>query len=199
MPGFDYNGLSVRYVEVGSGEPVVLLHAGASSGNQWRKLSDRLQDAYRLISPDLIGFGQTPVWPGPSELTHDDQAGLVRELIDTTGAGSVHLVGHSYGGATAVRLLVAEPSIVRTLVLIEPILTPLLPQAGDHELFNEYVGFARDLSSRRRADTKRRHESPLSTCGTVRAPGTASPKSLVGSSSAFHDRRPMPSSRTSAT
>lgn len=142
MPTFDYNGLSVHYVESGSGEPIVLLHAGASSGKQWRRVGERLDYRYRLISPDLIGFGQTPLWPGPNELTHDDQAGLVRTLIMMACTGAVHLVGHSYGGATAVRLFLAEPALVRALVLIEPILTPLLPQAGDHELFDEYERFA---------------------------------------------------------
>ncbi len=145
MASFEASGLVAHYVESGAGEPVVLLHAGASSGKQWREVSSRLDGSYKLIAPDLIGFGETPGWPGPDELTHDDQADLVRELVNTVCAGPVHVVGHSYGGATAVRLFLVEPTIVRSLVLIEPILTPLLPQAGEHGLFDEYWRFAQSF------------------------------------------------------
>ena len=53
-----------------------------------------------------------------------------------------HLVGHSYGGATAVRLMLQNRELVRTAVLIEPILTPLLQLAGEDQLFREYFDMA---------------------------------------------------------
>ncbi len=100
-----------------------------------------LQDRCRLIAPDLLGFGRTGAWPVPGELTHDLQADLVAALIDGDGCGSVDVLGHSYGGATALRLVARRPELVRSLVLVEPVVTVLLREAGD-TLFDEYRGMA---------------------------------------------------------
>jgi pimeloyl-ACP methyl ester carboxylesterase len=142
MPSLEHAGITAQYTESGDGEPVVFLHAGASSSRQWRKITPRLENNFRLLAPDLIGFAQTPPWAGTRELTHDDQAALVRSLIEATCDQPVHLVGHSYGGATAVRLWLAMPTLVRSLVLIEPIMMPLLEQVGEQALFGEYQTFA---------------------------------------------------------
>ncbi len=154
MPSFDQQDLSVQYLDTGQGEPVVLLHAGGSSGKQWEKARARFPDGYRILAPDLIGFGQTGAWPGPGELTHDHQADVVLSLVERHCESPVHLVGHSYGGSTAVRFALAFPERVRSLVLIEPNVVPLLADAGENELFDEYVRFATafidDVSSGRR-------------------------------------------------
>ena len=133
---------TVTYVEHGSGQTIVLLHAGAGSGKQWAKTAPFLQSHFRLIAPDLWGFGATDPWRGEHELTHDDQALLVSRVVKATCPDSVHLVGHSYGGATAVRLVLGRRLEVLTLTLIEPILTPLLDLAGESALFTEYHDMA---------------------------------------------------------
>ena len=120
----------------------MLLHAGATSGKQWAKVAQILQDKFRVIAPDLWGFGETEHWSGEEELTHDHQAILVVGVIEQLCDGPVHLVGHSYGGATAVRVMLHHRALVRTSVLIEPILTPLLNLAGEQGLFREYVTMA---------------------------------------------------------
>ncbi len=138
MPKFEYEGITAQFGDSGTGDPVVLLHAGGSSGRQWRKMGAYLDAEYRLIAPDCIGFGGTGPWPGPDELTHDTQAQLIRALIERVSDTPVDVVGHSYGGSTAVRLALMTPEWVRRLVLIEPIVTVLLPQAGEDSLFAEY-------------------------------------------------------------
>jgi pimeloyl-ACP methyl ester carboxylesterase len=55
---------------------------------------------------------------------------MLASLIDEQCDAPVHMVGHSFGGAIAVRLALARPEMLRRLVLIEPVLTPLLPLAG---------------------------------------------------------------------
>jgi len=148
MPTFEYKGKTAHYIESGAGDPVVLLHAGGSSSRQWRKMGTHLERTYRLIAPDLYGFGETDAWSGPGDLTHDAQADLARALIERTCDVPVHIVGHSYGGATAMRLWLTAPELVRSLVFIEPILTPLLPQAGEETLFTEYRTFAETFMQR---------------------------------------------------
>jgi pimeloyl-ACP methyl ester carboxylesterase len=136
------DGRRVSYFETGSGAPVVLLHAGAGSGKQWTKIARLLEARFRVIAPDLWGFGGTESWSGGHELSHDDQALLVSELVGRLCDEPVHLVGHSYGGATAVRLVLRNREIVRSVVLIEPIQIRLLSLAGEVKLFREYLDMA---------------------------------------------------------
>ena len=142
MSTADYQGISVHFSDTGTGVPVVLLHAGASSGAQWKGVVPLLGRQYRTIVPDLIGFGQTASWPGPAELTHDAQAGLASTVLNAVGVSSVHVVGHSYGGATALRFAVQDPERIRSLALIEPQVAPILLQAGEQALWQEYRSFA---------------------------------------------------------
>lgn len=133
-----FGNLSANYIQCGEGPDVVLLHAGGSSGAQWRKAAAILEDRFRLLMPDFIGFGGTDSWPGPGDLSHGDQASLVASLVEARCVKPVHLVGHSYGGAVAVRLALVRPDMLARMVLIEPVLTPLLNQAGQSEIFEEY-------------------------------------------------------------
>jgi pimeloyl-ACP methyl ester carboxylesterase len=135
MPFCQVNGFAAHYMEAGKGETLVLLHAGGTSSVHWRKVVPHLQDRFRIIAPDLIGFGETGAWGGGRELTHDDQADLVRGILQFAAAGRVHLVGHSYGGAVAVRLALRYPDLAKSMVLIEPVLSPLLRQAGATALY----------------------------------------------------------------
>lgn len=138
MPEFDFKGLRVSYRTWGEGLPVVLLHGGGASGALWEKVAAALGSGERLIAPDLLNCGMTESWPERGALSHDVQAELVAQMIDEQGGGPMDVVGHSYGGATAVRLVVNRPETVRSLVLIEPILTCLLREAGD-PIFEESV------------------------------------------------------------
>ncbi len=133
-----FGALRAHFTQSGAGPEVVLLHAGGSSGAQWRKSGAVLEQHYRLTVPDFIGFGKTDSWPGPGELSHDDQAALIASLITEECTAPVHMVGHSYGGAVAVRLALAHPEILGRLVLIEPVLTPLLNLDGREDIFEEY-------------------------------------------------------------
>ena len=142
MAQLTIDGRHVSYLEYGSGAPIVLLHAGGASGKQWAKVGALLEARFRVIAPDLWGFGGTEHWSGEQELTHDDQALLVAGVIEQLCKQPVHLVGHSYGGATAVRLMLGNMALVRTAVLIEPILTPLLRLAGEEDHFREYLQMA---------------------------------------------------------
>jgi pimeloyl-ACP methyl ester carboxylesterase len=147
VPRTIIEGRRVSYCDSGAGAPIVLLHAGGASGKQWTKTARALEARFRVIAPDLWGFGDTESWSGAEELTHDHQALLVAGLIEHLCKEPVHLVGHSYGGATAVRLMIGNRTLVRTAVLIEPIVMPLLKLAGEERLFREYLEMARSFRS----------------------------------------------------
>jgi len=129
------NEISAHVSETGEGEPLVLLHSGAGEARDWRRFQAALPAGFRCAALDFYGFGRTPPWPGPAALTIDDQAHLVAALARSLGT-PVHLCGHSYGGAIALRLVATQPELVRTMALIEPQAYPVLREAGD-PLFEE--------------------------------------------------------------
>ena len=111
--------------EAGAGVPIVCIHASASSSGQWRPLMDRLAGRFRTLAVDLYGSGKSPDWPADRPLTLADEAALLEPIFRSVG-DRVHLVGHSYGGAVALKVALAGPGRLRSLVLFEPVLFALL-------------------------------------------------------------------------
>jgi pimeloyl-ACP methyl ester carboxylesterase/GNAT superfamily N-acetyltransferase len=119
MVGIEMSHAGIAWAEAGSGQPVALLHASASSSAQWQELTQALQIRFRVFTPDLHGHGGSAPWRGPAPLTMADEAAIVTALADRAGE-PVHLIGHSYGAAVALRFAQAHPERLRSLVLIEP-------------------------------------------------------------------------------
>lgn len=101
-------------------ETVVLLHSSGSSSRQWSALIGRLSPYYDVRAVDLHGHGAQPAWPGRPSLTLADEVTLVEPILREVG--TVHLVGHSYGGAVALKVAELHPQSVRSLVAYEPVL-----------------------------------------------------------------------------
>lgn len=125
MPNIEVSGSRVEYLEEGRGEPLVLLHSSGGSGAQWRALVERLSPRYRVLAPDLYGYGATAPWPGRGPLRLACEAQIVRAMLSRAGAPA-HLVGHSYGGAVALHVARESGAQLRSLTLIEPVAFHLL-------------------------------------------------------------------------
>jgi pimeloyl-ACP methyl ester carboxylesterase len=111
-------------------DALVLLHAAASSGAQWRGLQRVLGRRFRLLMPDLYGDGlSTATLPAQGKSILEREVVLVQATLAAAG-GRAHLVGHSYGGLIALLATIAFPSSVRSLFLIEPIAFDLLRADG---------------------------------------------------------------------
>jgi pimeloyl-ACP methyl ester carboxylesterase len=110
-------------------EPVFLLHCSGSSGAQWRALGEKLAGRYRVLAPDLIGYGSAAPWAGRAEFNLAQEAALIRSMIGLLEE-PVHLVGHSYGGAVALHIARTRPELLRSLTLVEPSAFHLL-RGGD--------------------------------------------------------------------
>jgi pimeloyl-ACP methyl ester carboxylesterase len=106
----------------GDGAPVVLLHASLASKSQWTPLVERLAARYRTIAVDLAGYGDNAM-PVAAPFTLDDEVRIVAAHVDNTaGPGArVHVVGHSYGGAVALRYAQRHGHRVASLSLYEPV------------------------------------------------------------------------------
>jgi pimeloyl-ACP methyl ester carboxylesterase len=107
--------------------PIVLLHSSLSSKSQWSRLVRSLEKQYRVLAIDLHGYGERamPIWPPGFSLANE--IALVLDILrDEIGDTSFHLVGHSYGGAVALRLAAEQPGRIRSLSLYEPVAFGLL-------------------------------------------------------------------------
>jgi len=111
--------------EAGSGPAVVCLHCSASTSGQWRPLMERLAERYHVIAADLYGSGKSPPWPGERPMWLDDQIALLEPVFECAGE-SFHLVGHSYGGAIALKAALRFRTKLKSLVLYEPVLFSVL-------------------------------------------------------------------------
>ena len=106
------------------GDTVVLLHSSASSARQWQPAVAALQAHFSVHAIDFHGHGARPDWQGGAAMTLADEVALVEPLLEQ--AGGAHLIGHSYGGAVALKLATRLPALVRSVVAYEPVLFGLL-------------------------------------------------------------------------
>jgi pimeloyl-ACP methyl ester carboxylesterase len=111
--------------EEGTGPAVVCIHASASSSGQWRPLMESLAGRFRVLAVDLYGSGRSPRWPDDRPLSLADEVTLLEPVLAAAG-DRFHLVGHSYGGAVALKAALADPARLRSLVLYEPVLFSVL-------------------------------------------------------------------------
>lgn len=111
--------------EAGSGPTVLCLHSNASHSGQWRGLMELLGDRFRVVAVDSYGAGKSPEWPSDREITLADEVELIEPLL-AAAPGGVHLVGHSYGAAIALKAALMHPTRVRSLAVYEPTIFALV-------------------------------------------------------------------------
>ncbi|MEV0202452.1 alpha/beta hydrolase [Nonomuraea sp. NPDC050691] len=102
---------------------MVLLHSGVCDRRMWDPQWTALAAAgYRVIRPDLRGFGLSPVADRPYSDADD-----VAELLRTLGVGRAALAGSSYGGRVALELAASRPELVTALALLCPAVPGQVP------------------------------------------------------------------------
>ena len=111
-----------------SDTPVLLLPGRTSGVPMWSENLARLLAHHSVIAVDALGDAGLSVQSTPLTST-EDQAIWIDEVIRRLAPDGVHLVGHSFGGATAVTYARLHPERVRSLVLLEPVFTFGYPPA----------------------------------------------------------------------
>ena len=110
--------MKTDFIEDGHGSAVMLIHSTVAGNKQWRKLIEYLSQQYRVIAPNLFGYGSTPNWSKNRNQTLSDQVDLLRVFFDQNE--SISIVGHSFGGSVAMMAAKKYPEKIKKLVLIEP-------------------------------------------------------------------------------
>ncbi len=110
----DVNGVQLAYEERGGGMPLVLLHGFPFSRQTWERQLRGMANTYRVIAPDLRGFGESSGTPSTLEELADDLHALIAHL----GLPSVVVAGFSMGGYVLFRYFAHHADRVKALVLI---------------------------------------------------------------------------------
>lgn len=112
-------GFEVVYLEGGSGEPLVLVHGFGADKDNFTQVSRALTPHYRVIIPDMPGFGESSK---PTDVTYtiDEQALRLDQFMTAIGVDGAHLGGSSMGGWTVLQYAALFPQKTRSLWLLAP-------------------------------------------------------------------------------
>jgi pimeloyl-ACP methyl ester carboxylesterase len=116
----DANGIKTNYMEAGSGPAVILVHGsgpGVTAYANWRLVIPALAEQFRVIAPDMVGFGFSER-PDNAQYGVQTWADQVVGLMDSLGVAQASIVGNSFGGAIALRIATQHPDRVNRLVLM---------------------------------------------------------------------------------
>ncbi|HEY1078298.1 MAG TPA: alpha/beta hydrolase [Fontimonas sp.] len=129
MPQIQLDDLALNYIAAGDGEPLVMLHGLGGSVEDWEYQIPYFAARYRVLAPDLRGFGATP--RGRRRISIPQLARDVRAFVDAMGVGRFRLMGHSMGGAVAQEFTLAQPQRVERLVIANSVPT-FQPESPRH-------------------------------------------------------------------
>ena len=113
-------GITTNYHDQGAGDSVLLLHGsgpGVSAWANWRLVIPSLAKNFRVLAPDIVGFGFTE---RPDGISYDMEIWLKHALdfLDAMEIDRAHVIGNSFGGSLAVALAIQAPERVSRLVLM---------------------------------------------------------------------------------
>ena len=147
---FDSNGIKIRYLTEGKGEPIVLLHGWMGDSSMWGRLdTNPATKEYQLIAVDLRGHGKSGKPHDPEKYGPEMAEDVVR-LLDHLKLPKAHLVGYSMGAIVAGKVAATHPERVLSVVYggQAPILTgKVKADAREIEVFAKAVEEGKDLGS----------------------------------------------------
>jgi pimeloyl-ACP methyl ester carboxylesterase len=109
----------IAYSEGGKGEPVVLIHGFGASSDNWNRMAGRLTKKFRVIAPDMPGWGQSTRTDSAS-YAYPQQVERLHQFLGALGLKRFHLMGHSMGGFISSAYAARYPEEVITLALLAP-------------------------------------------------------------------------------
>ena len=113
----DSGGHTLHYLDGGKGEALVLLHGIFAEKDHWVDFARPLTPHYRVLAPDLPGFGESTRLPR-TDYSYAEQVEYLKEFLDQVGVQRVHLGGSSMGGTIAVLFAIRYPDRVASVAMI---------------------------------------------------------------------------------
>lgn len=112
------NGLRMHYVDEGKGETILLLHGEPSWGYLYRKFIPILSPKFRVVVPDLIGFGRSDKPVRKSDYTFSMHFNALEEFLDKTGLKDITVVVQDWGGLLGLGVLGKHPDKFKRVVIM---------------------------------------------------------------------------------
>lgn len=113
---------SLKYIDKGKGEVILLLHGVPTSGWLYRKMIDKLSEYFRVIVPDMLGFGSSDSPKGYDIYEPKEHAKRLLELMDFLKVKSWNHLFHDAGGLWTWELLLLAPKRVNKLIILNTII-----------------------------------------------------------------------------
>jgi haloacetate dehalogenase len=133
------NGIRQHYLDAGSGPVVVLLHGFPETSYAWRHQITVLAERYRVIAPDLRGYGETDK-PAAGYDKRTMALDIV-ELLKALGISKIALVGHDRGARVATRFAKDHPAMVDRLVVMDNVPTRIVARSINSSTARAYWFF----------------------------------------------------------
>jgi len=111
------NNLEVNYKIAGEGPAILVLHGWGGSSDSWREVLRILSGNYKVVVPDLPGFGKTP--PPPRVWERKDYIDFILSFLESLRIDTFFLVGHSFGGSLAVMLSKRCPERIKKIIFLD--------------------------------------------------------------------------------
>jgi pimeloyl-ACP methyl ester carboxylesterase len=127
----------IDYDETGDGPAVVLVPGSCSTGAAWRPMISHWNNDYRCVTTSLLGYGRTAERRTADNADISLEAEMIATVIRRAGA-PVHLVGHSFGGLSAIAVAVRHPQLLRSLTILEAPAAELLRHAGENAHYDAF-------------------------------------------------------------
>jgi len=122
---FNLGTYNLHYIDMGRGEPLVMVHGFADSTFTWHKNVRALIAAgFRLILVDQPGLGRSDIPPEPYVYSIENQSGAILKLIEHLGLARFNLMGHSMGGGIVLYISLHKPEAVKTVIAVDPACFP---------------------------------------------------------------------------
>ena len=129
------DGGRLHYWDRGEGEPLILIHGlGGDAMMNWKEQMLSFDSRYRVIAPDLLWFGDSSSDAQKTLLT---QAEAMFSLMDHLNIKKAHVVGHSYGGFVAYKMLDRDIQRLKSMTLVSSP-GPILQDRELHELLERF-------------------------------------------------------------
>lgn len=131
MPTLEARGVELAWSARGEGAPVLLLHETAASSSVWKPVSEAVAEEAWAISYDRRGWGASGTPDEYRRTTVEEQSEDAARLIESIEGGPAVACGAGVGAVVALDLALRRPELVAGLLLIEPPLLQLLPEATE--------------------------------------------------------------------
>jgi pimeloyl-ACP methyl ester carboxylesterase len=128
----EINDYTINYLDIGKGDPVVLVHGTVGDYRVWGEQMDAFTKNHRVIAfSRRFAYPNKQVINDSTDYSVTAHAKDLTQFIKTLNIGAVHLVGHSYGAFTSLITALEHPELVQSLTLGEPPVMSLLQNVPD--------------------------------------------------------------------